>query len=105
MLIEIDEEQLRKLQSAALAPLPFFLHTPLCGTCKAARKMCVVALETVPGAVMYACNLNQMPQVARDWQIQSVPCLAVVHRGKVVERMYAFGSAIKVYEKLKSLHP
>ncbi len=101
MLEEVEDSELQERLWKADGPLVVFFHTPLCGTCKVGRKMLTVALAALPEIPSVACNLNAMPHWAQDWQITSVPCLLVVERLKVVERVYAFESAGHLFRVLQ----
>lgn len=68
-----------------------YFYTPFCGTCQVASKMLQVMEELVK-VEMGKMNLNYYPEVARDFAIESVPCLIFVRNGEVVETIYAFHS-------------
>lgn len=44
----MNEQELTLALEQAGEPLVVFLHTPLCGTCKAARRMLEVAAHLLP---------------------------------------------------------
>jgi thioredoxin 1 len=103
VLQEIDEKQLRSILAAASTEVSLFIHTPLCGTCKVARRMLEIALQTLPHkTVVYVCDLNLMPRLAEEWQIESVPCLLRWSHGKVIRKTYAFQSVDHVWNWLRS---
>ncbi|MFD1358748.1 thioredoxin family protein [Fictibacillus halophilus] len=84
---------------------PFFLYleTPLCGTCKMGKKMMEVAVETVRtqrenNLQIGVCNINEMPELADQYGITSVPCLMVLSRGMAVKKIYALQSAGNIYQ-------
>ncbi|WP_349408405.1 thioredoxin family protein [Pseudalkalibacillus sp. SCS-8] len=84
-----------------------FFYTPLCGTCKLAKKMLEVALEAGEGSdsrEVLACNLNQMPAIARDWEITSVPCVVFIDEGRFIDKVYSIRSVDHIYSKIKEFH-
>jgi thiol-disulfide isomerase/thioredoxin len=81
-----------------------FFYTPLCGTCKMAGRMLSIVMEMLPSAPLYRANLNLMPQVAKEWQISSVPALLVIRNGVVSEKHYALRSVDHLYQILNTVH-
>jgi thioredoxin-like negative regulator of GroEL len=76
-----------------------YFYTPLCGTCQVASKMLLIIKEMlkIENGKM---NLNFYPDVAKDLEIESVPCLKLVREGHVVETIYAFHSIPYLLEKI-----
>lgn len=56
-------------------PQAVFIHTPLCGTCAAARRMLEVAEHLLPEDVLVEMNINDIPELVQKYQISSVPAL------------------------------
>jgi thioredoxin-like negative regulator of GroEL len=86
---------------------PFFLYleTPLCGTCKVGKRMMEVALETVRAQrgndlQTGVCNINEIPELADQYGVTSVPCLMVLSRGMAVKKIYALQSAGNIYQTM-----
>ncbi|WP_070119489.1 thioredoxin family protein [Bacillus marinisedimentorum] len=77
-----------------------YFYTPMCGTCKLAGKMLEVTEAMQPGLQILKGNLNIMPAIAEQWEIESVPCLLLYGAGGT-EKMYAFHSVEHVNKKLK----
>lgn len=84
------------------APYALFVHTPLCGTCKAARRMLEVAIEVVPEFPIMAANVNLMPDMAQQFQIESVPCLIVKRKDGTLHKQYRFPSVTELVERLRN---
>ncbi|MFB6467508.1 thioredoxin family protein [Cytobacillus sp. Hz8] len=80
-----------------------YLYTPLCGTCKIAGKILEVVEQLLPNEQFRKMNLNFIPEYAKEWSIESVPCLLIFQNGKILERIYAFHSVPHLYEKLQGL--
>lgn len=80
-----------------------YLYTPLCGTCQVASKMLTIVSELLPNLRWGKSNLNYIPELARGWEIESVPCLVIVKNNKVHEKHYAFHSVPYLYDTLKSI--
>lgn len=98
MLQEIRPEELNVQREAALV----YFYTPLCGTCAEASRMLNIALETLrPDLPALSCNMNFAPKLAKEWEIESVPCLILFRDGGVEEKIYAFHSVSFLYDFLK----
>lgn len=78
----------------------FYLYTPMCGTCMVAEKMMDVIEQLLPNVKIGKANINFTEQLAFEEKIESVPCLLIANRGKIVEKIYAFQSVPYLYEKL-----
>ena len=82
-----------------------YLYTPFCGTCQVASKMLTIVEEIMPDLEMGKINLNFRQDLARNWKIESVPCLVFINQGKVHSKLYTFQSVPNVIEKIKeNLH-
>ncbi|MFP5112762.1 thioredoxin family protein [Bacillaceae bacterium C204] len=77
-----------------------YFYTPMCGTCQVASKMLQVIEELVELNIGKM-NLNFYPDLAREFEIESVPCLVFVKSGEVIETLYAFHSVPFLLEKIK----
>lgn len=99
---EIEAQEIPAV-SAALELAVFFIHTPLCGTCRLARRMLDIALAAGPELPVYAVNANTAPQWCREWRVESVPCLILLSGGKPIRKRYRFGSVPELYHWLKPL--
>ncbi|GMX64639.1 hypothetical protein Elgi_39080 [Paenibacillus elgii] len=71
-------------------PRYVFFYTPLCGTCKVGERMLEVVAALNPRTPVGRCNINFSPVLARNWQIESVPCLVRWQRGTVADKKYRF---------------
>ncbi|WP_071393650.1 thioredoxin family protein [Bacillus tuaregi] len=79
-----------------------YLYTPFCGTCQVAGKMLSVAEELIPEIAVGRINLNYMSELARQWEVESVPCLVFLQEGIMVDKLYAFQSVPFLLQKIKS---
>jgi thiol-disulfide isomerase/thioredoxin len=100
---EWEPKTWRRAWTAASGPLAVFVHTPLCGTCKAARRMLEVAGEIEPGLPLVAANLNLMPDLAQTFRIESVPCLLFKRADGSIFKQYRFGSVPEIVQQLRKL--
>lgn len=105
MLIELDEEellkQLARQSKAGKKPAFVYFYTPLCGTCKLARRMLEVVDVALNHLQIYTCNINLMPKQAQIWKITSVPALLVFYGTDVDNQLYRFQSVEHLYAFLK----
>lgn len=99
---EWDLQQMKEEMASNDACL-LYLYTPLCGTCQVASKMLTIVAELLPDLKWGKSDLNYMPELAKNWAIESVPCLVIVKNNKVIEKHYAFHSVPFLYETLKNL--
>lgn len=83
-------------------PFAVFVHTPLCGTCKAVRRMLGVAAEILPDFPLVEANVNVMPDMAQALQIESVPCLILKRKDGSWTKIYRFPSVTELVERLRS---
>lgn len=80
-----------------------YLHTPLCGTCKVGEQMLQVVYAMHPTLPLYKADLNFLPELAQEWQIMSVPCLAILKKGKLERKVYAMRSVVDLLMELQPL--
>ncbi|MFC5467619.1 thioredoxin family protein [Cohnella suwonensis] len=99
---EWDPANWMKEWTFASAPFAVFVHTPLCGTCLAAKKMLAVAEALVPELPVSAANLNVMPGLAQRFQIESVPCLLVKKASGEWTKNYRFPSVTELVETMRN---
>ncbi|MEK5397397.1 thioredoxin family protein [Paenibacillus sp. FSL K6-2859] len=100
-----EVELLEALESSG-EPLIIFLHTPLCGTCKAAERMLEVAAHLLPAELqMVAGNVNMLPNLVQQYRITSVPALLVVsaERENDPNVYYSMVSVERVLEYIRSV--
>ncbi|WLD92725.1 thioredoxin family protein [Alkalihalobacillus sp. AL-G] len=102
MVKEISQTDISKLQTSSKKSVVFF-YTPLCGTCKLASQMLKITDEALgaESIELFECNLNLHPEMAVQWEIESVPCLLFISGGKVREKLYSFRSVDYIFEKLQ----
>ncbi|MED4352278.1 thioredoxin family protein [Schinkia azotoformans] len=79
-----------------------YFYTPMCGTCQLASKMLEVVNETISSLQINKCNLNYLPAIAAEYEIESVPCLTIWEDSQIVEKIYAFKSVTYIYDIVNS---
>ncbi|MBW4080433.1 thioredoxin domain-containing protein [Paenibacillus sp. S150] len=103
---EMDQRELLEVLEREGEPLAVFLYTPLCGTCKAARRMLEVAEHLLPEKLLLAAgNVNMLPVLVNSYQISSVPALLVApaDRSKAPAVYYSMGSVERVLDYIRSV--
>lgn len=60
-----------------------------------------IAAELVPEIPIVAANVNLMPNLAQQFQIESVPCLMFKRRDGSWHKQYRFPSVTEVVERLR----
>ncbi len=78
----------------------YFCYTPLCGTCKLAKKMLESWNEKHQETTIYSINLNINRKLAMDWKIKSVPYIAIFVNGMKAHEFYAFHSIENIHRQL-----
>ncbi len=78
-----------------------YLYTPMCGTCQVAGKMINIVAELFPLFKWGMINLNFIPDLAKAWEIESVPCLLIFKQNQIQQRIYAFHSVPFLYDSIK----
>ncbi|MGI8315655.1 thioredoxin family protein [Halobacillus mangrovi] len=77
-----------------------FIHSPFCGTCHLARQMLTTIEATFGKEIFWEFNASLHPDLMEKYRIESVPCLLVTEKGRLVEKVYAFHSVPNMYEKV-----
>ncbi len=99
---ECSEQELLSLSGSTRFPFAVYVHNPLCGTCKLAERMIRIALEVGPCIPIFKNSILYSPQLMEAWTIHSVPCLCIVHEGKVIHKLTALRSVDTIYEAIKT---
>lgn len=101
-LVEVNHQELNLIRKTHLKPLIIFVYTPLCGTCKLARKMLEISVEPFKDKIMVvSCNLNHMPSLAKEWKLQSVPSLVFYHKNTLYNIIFSFQSVTNLVTNIK----
>ncbi|MDF2962738.1 MAG: thioredoxin protein [Paenibacillus sp.] len=88
-MLEWTEEQLKEWLKNRTAERKFvYFYTPLCGTCKMTERMLQVILTLDPLLPIVKCNINFCPNIAQEWQIESVPCIAGIEPDSGIRKRY-----------------
>ncbi|WP_340023917.1 thioredoxin family protein [Paenibacillus sp. FSL K6-1096] len=104
---EMNQTELLALLAQPGEPLVVFLYTPLCGTCKAARRMLEVAEHLLPPDLRIAeGNVNLLPQLVQSLKISSVPALLAVPSDRSAEPniLYSIGSVERVLAFIRGVN-
>lgn len=100
MLKEINKTELIHLIENNEVEI-LYLYTTMCGTCQLAKKMLDIVAEALSGLTIYQANINYLSDFAKNWEIESVPCLLILQSGEVKEKVYAFHSVDYLFRLLK----
>ena len=80
-----------------------YVYTPMCGTCQVSSKILMVSLKLVPQLMEREMNIHFFPNLARQYEIESVPCLLLFKNGQLQDKIYAFQSVPYIYSVLTGL--
>ncbi|MDH6428463.1 thioredoxin family protein [Paenibacillus sp. FSL R5-0887] len=103
---EMNEADLLEILTRPGEPLVVFLHTPLCGTCKATERMLEVAAHLLPAELqMVAGNVNMLPNLVQQYRITSVPALLVASADRIENPhiYYSMVSVERILEYIRSV--
>ena len=79
-----------------------FLYTPMCGTCHVSEKMLAIVEEMEQNLPLGKTDINYIPELAKEAEIESVPCLLFLKNGLIEQKLYAFQNVPFLYEKIKA---
>ncbi|MBP1995257.1 thioredoxin family protein [Paenibacillus eucommiae] len=99
---EWSQAELLLQAEAAASPFAVFLYTPFCGTCKLTERMLTIITTMEPQLPIYKSNINFLPQISRDWQITSVPCIVIVGENQNMEFVYRMKAVDDLYKLLRT---
>lgn len=100
----MDQPELLHVLERGDKPAVIYLYTPLCGTCKAARRMLEVAMHLLPQDLLVAeGDVNRLPELVQRYRISSVPALLVLpaDRSTDPEIFYSMGSVERMLEYIR----
>jgi thioredoxin-like negative regulator of GroEL len=102
---ELNQQELIIELSNTESPIAVFFYTPLCGTCKVARRMLEVIEHLLPPDIITSADVNMMPQLVQQYQITSVPALLVAEASKVNPHIirYRMGSVEELLNEIRSV--
>lgn len=101
MLQEIQMDDIKPLARWQNRQVIYF-YTPMCGTCKVARKMLEVVDATMNDVIIYTCDANFAGPLLQSWRVQSIPALAYIERGELVDLQFAFHDVETLYHRLRN---
>ena len=97
---EIEEASLLEKINSSNGKLAVFIYTPFCGTCSVGERMLEIADLTGVSVPLYKLNINYAPKLREDWQISSVPCIALIDNGQPILKEYVMRSVDHIYKLL-----
>jgi thiol-disulfide isomerase/thioredoxin len=97
-----QDELLAHTETADFA-FALFLYTPFCGTCKLTERMLDIIMTMEPALPLYKSNINFLPRITQEWQIQSVPCIVIAEVEKPKKMIYRMQAVDDLYLQLKPL--
>ncbi len=100
-LQEVNENQLQEIWDSNQIAITL-AYTPICGTCQVAKRMLEVLSNLLPQVTFLQINLNYYGELAKEYEIMSVPCLMIHHHGECAEKIYTFNSVPFLYKKITS---
>lgn len=84
--------------------LAWFVYTPMCGTCAAARRMLEVAEHLLPRGAVVQSNINYIPELVQEYRISSVPALLLFNgQNEYPEIIYKMESVEHLLNRIRSV--
>jgi thioredoxin 1 len=99
-MIELYKHELEGLLQFNKTTVAIYFYSPFCGTCKLATRMIEVTAGALPHLSIYKCNVNLVPTLISQLEIESVPCLLLLDKDRIVRKVYAMSSVATLYEVL-----
>lgn len=84
-------------------PFALYVYTSMCGTCQVAGKMLDVIEAAGAPVSIERVNISYEEALAKQFQIESVPCLLLFKEGEISKKIYAFQSVPYIYEEMQQL--
>jgi thioredoxin 1 len=79
-----------------------YVYTPFCGTCKLAKRMLDIFIQTYGGNTsILQVNIQYIPKFREQLQISSVPALFLFENGQIKNVTYAFHSIAELVDVLQ----
>ncbi|GIO23715.1 thioredoxin family protein [Oceanobacillus sp. J11TS1] len=82
-----------------------YIYTPFCGTCSVARAMLENVERMQQEIIFTEMNASMHPEFMQNHKVESVPCLAFMEDGQMIEKVYTFQSTANIYQYLMKYKP
>lgn len=98
---ELTEQEALAFDRQIHPPAALFLYTPFCGTCKVAGRMLEIVAHMMEDLPIYQCDVNLAPDLCKSWEITSIPCILLIHKRTIKEKIYAVRSVDTLYRRIQ----
>lgn len=99
LMKQITEEDLKKEKFL------LYIYSPFCGTCSVARAM-LEKIEAIHSTdIFFEMNASYYEGFLHEKQVESVPCLLIMDKNEVKEKIYTFYSIGNIYQYLYEYKP
>lgn len=98
---ELNEQQLHARLHQTPGNFSLFIYTPFCGTCKLAKQMISVIVDTYPQLQLFQTDIQYIPALRKEWRLTSVPALIRIAGGQPQAIRYALHSIPEILQFLQ----
>ena len=104
MVISIDEKNFKKeiLESKTLVIADFW--APWCGPCQMMGPLFEKISKDFSGKLKFVkINTDENPEISSKFDIQGIPCLIIMDKGKEVDRIVGFKSEDSLKREIENI--
>lgn len=104
MVIDIDENNFEIEVNKSGIPVILDFYADWCGPCQMLKPIFIKISENFRGKLKFGkVNTEISPELAQRFEVQGIPCLIVINKGKEIDRIVGFSSESSLKQKIDSI--